>query len=1342
MNFPDEWRQVLNDSDVDPHPRFDQDEDGFVNAEENRVGSRNDLLDTDDDGIEDSVELPGTHPNFSMSGADLTARAMDLSGQAVIPVAERFDRHGGSWTVEAWVNLASAAESGIIIQSTIERRVQFELGITQFDINDDDSMEDNVPYILFQDNRIEPRTFTVFGGFPIPAEEWTHLAGVWDGDNEQLMLLVNGFSVTDYESQNEDDAIRTLSGITPVIAGNDATTGDFTASVGDGNFSVATLVDEIRVWSVAQSRDEIVDGNATAVTANADDLLAYYRFDDGGDTVEDFAWMLYHRPGSATNIRSIWSLFIAEGDTEATEQLVNVEYEGFRFVLSDVLVVEPTISAPIIDADFDAITFSINVDDVDDDDIPDWFEDLYSGGFAGIARNSDADSDGLTALYEFMAHTNPNERDTDNDRVGDGDEDADGDGLANIEEQTRESFANLTDTDDDGVIDGDDVDPVDSLNSFTNRSLSLSSAAGNWLEFPQQSRFEIIENFILEAWINLDATEDGNGILISRRHLDPSGNPDNNQLNYELGLDNFQPYVRFVNADGLERRAQTSRSITTDTWFSLAGIFDGDEQTLSVFINGREEFAIAVNGITPDIDPPRAVLHRIGEGIDGLIDEVRIWENTPGIQTFQIGGPLQRSSNQRIDGLVAFYPFDDGTGGQPGDDGLWNTADPNESGLQLGQIQDFRGDFNEDWSTGWLNAATLVGQASIITEGAPVSEPNFDTDNDGIPDWWEIQFFGNLTETDGSQDSDDDELTDLYEFLADLDPTKPRTENDGVDDGDRDGDGDGLTNLQEQDHKTMPHLVDTDDDDLNDGEEVTGINDFGGLTTIFDPDGRFSDPINSLSPQKELALEFDGIDDFVSIRPQRRHSVGEWTLEAWIRPNSEELDGGIIIRREVAANVVNFELGLEVDGGQLIPYAGFDKVTNDLPDEIDVKIGGTRPIVQAQHILIAGKNRAIPTDDWTHIAATADPNNNQMKLFINGELVFHLVNMFDEPFVGLGITGSLTIGGSDDPTEPSSRFIQGLVDDVRIWASVRTETEIVENFNTSIESSTVSSPITVPLRRESFVPAPGLDDLVGLDLDTSINVLIQLTTELTSASLQILNNAGIGILKFVAPRVYVARGTPAQIEGVGNLIRWSGNVPTETKISTFLEPENLAGQNVLVEFYQITPEDRAKAVITELGLTLLNENYINARYLEVKSNGAGIQQLSQQNEVVYLHLLPDSLISVEEPRFCTGPLVNGFESAPFATLGVGWDGPGLGGVDLQYIFLNGTDDISGTAENDVVIAAMEKWNAVSSINFTETNVENADFSMDIGWFSGDHGDGSPFDGVFGVLAHGFFPNRY
>ncbi|XP_058221651.1 metalloendoproteinase 4-MMP-like [Rhododendron vialii] len=52
--------------------------------------------------------------------------------------------------------------------------------------------------------------------------------------------------------------------------------------------------------------------------------------------------------------------------------------------------------------------------------------------------------------------------------------------------------------------------------------------------------------------------------------------------------------------------------------------------------------------------------------------------------------------------------------------------------------------------------------------------------------------------------------------------------------------------------------------------------------------------------------------------------------------------------------------------------------------------------------------------------------------------------------------------------------------------------------------------------------------------------------------------------------------------------------------------------------------------------------------------------------------------------------------------------------------------------------AFSRWSSVIPVNFTLTD-DYVFADIKIGFYSGDHGDGEPFDGVLGVLAHSFSP---
>nr|GMD18224.1 metalloendoproteinase 2-MMP-like [Ipomoea batatas] len=77
-----------------------------------------------------------------------------------------------------------------------------------------------------------------------------------------------------------------------------------------------------------------------------------------------------------------------------------------------------------------------------------------------------------------------------------------------------------------------------------------------------------------------------------------------------------------------------------------------------------------------------------------------------------------------------------------------------------------------------------------------------------------------------------------------------------------------------------------------------------------------------------------------------------------------------------------------------------------------------------------------------------------------------------------------------------------------------------------------------------------------------------------------------------------------------------------------------------------------------------------------------------------------------------------------------------GKTELTFAFLP-ENQLSDVAKG-VFARAFDRWSEVTPLTFTET----ASFSaadIRVGFFRGDHGDGDPFDGALGTLAHAFSP---
>ncbi|BBM04122.1 hypothetical protein GL2_41960 [Microbulbifer sp. GL-2] len=110
--------------------------------------------------------------------------------------------------------------------------------------------------------------------------------------------------------------------------------------------------------------------------------------------------------------------------------------------------------------------------------------------------------------------------------------------------------------------------------------------------------------------------------------------------------------------------------------------------------------------------------------------------------------------------------------------------------------------------------------------------PDFDSDSDGLPDWWEYGFgLDPKNVADAGSDLDGDGLSALLEYTFGTHADNPDTDNDGVNDGDElliygsnpfvaDTDADGLSDAAEVELGTSLLAQDSDNDGLTDFTEV------------------------------------------------------------------------------------------------------------------------------------------------------------------------------------------------------------------------------------------------------------------------------------------------------------------------------------------------------------------------------------------------------------------------------------------------------------------------------------------------------------------------------------------
>ena len=259
-----------------------------------------------------------------------------------------------------------------------------------------------------------------------------------------------------------------------------------------------------------------------------------------------------------------------------------------------------------------------------------------------------------------------------------------------------------------------------------------------------------------------------------------------------------------------------------------------------------------------------------------------------------------------------------------------------------------------------------------LWDGAGNGLEPFDSNGDGIPDWWYLENgFDPRGTSIAEEDPDGDGLSNYWEYRLGSDPFSTYSLDSRVSDADYDSDGDTLTNLDEiQNYGTDPDHADTDDDTHPDNEEV--MQNTSGLYSRSPLTGRSLVLTGAPFTVPEPKALIEGVAG-----PERFQALDRWYLAAMVQPAAAQT--GALIRRNVTSGEIHFELGLDNN----VPFVRFNNLHG-----ATFTASGTAPL---------------PTDRFSALIADWNPSNHVLRLLVD-DCVVGAVNVASACIKGQGRT--------------------------------------------------------------------------------------------------------------------------------------------------------------------------------------------------------------------------------------------------------------------------------------------------------------------------------------------------